>query len=252
MSGHSKWSTIKHKKAAADAKRGQAFTRLAREIEIAARHGGDPEMNFRLRLIMDKARAANMPKENVERAIKRGTGELKGEELTEVLYEGYGPHGIAILVSVVTDNRNRSVSDVRRVFSKLGGTMAEPGAVSWQFARKGYVALPAADQDPDEIFETALEADAEDVIVGEDLIEVYASVESFQQVQEAFAARDFQVESAEITYVPNSPVALDQKDALKIMNLVDALEELDDVQQVFSTLDMTDELMAAYEAAQES
>ena len=143
MSGHSKWSTIKRKKEATDAKRGQMFTRLAREIAIAAREGGDPATNFSLRLAVDKARAANMPKDNIERAIKRGTGELKGEDLAEVMYEGYGPHGIAMLVSVVTDNRNRSIADVRRVFSRKGGTVAEPGAVAWQFKRRGYITLPA-------------------------------------------------------------------------------------------------------------
>ena len=156
MSGHSKWSIIKRKKAATDAKRGQLFTRLAREITIAAREGGDPSMNFKLRLAIENARRSNMPKENMERAIKRGTGELKGEELHEVVYEGYGPSGIALLIEVVTDNRNRSIADVRRIFSKLGGSLAEPGAVAWQFKRRGYVVLPTSEQDGDLIFELAL------------------------------------------------------------------------------------------------
>ncbi len=252
MSGHSKWSTIKHKKAATDAKRGKIFTRLAREIEIAVREGGgDPTMNFRLRLITDKARAANMPKENIERAIKRGTGELKGDELHEILYEAYGPHGIAFLIDVVTDNRNRSIADVRKVFNRTGGNMAEPGAVAWQFSRKGYITLPAGTYDTDHLFEVALEAEAEDVNFGDELVEIYTSMEAFQQVQEALEQAGVEVENAELSYFPDNPVALGQDAALKVLNVVDALEELDDVQQVFSTLDMSDELMAAYEAAQD-
>jgi len=250
MSGHSKWSTIKHKKAATDAKRGQLFTRLSREVTLAAREGGDPGMNFGLRLAIDKARAANMPKDNIERAIKRGTGELKGEDLVEVMYEGYGAHGIAMLIWVVTDNRNRSIADVRKVFNRSGGGMAEPGAVSWQFKRKGYFTLAAEGQDGDHVFEIALEADADDVVFGDDSIEVLSSVEHFQQVREALQDAKIDVESAELSYFPDNPITLEQDDALQVMRVVDALEELDDVQQVYSTLDVTDELMAAYEIAQ--
>lgn len=250
MSGHSKWSTIKHKKAATDAKRGQLFTRLSREVTLAAREGGDPGMNFGLRLAIDKARMANMPKDNIERAVKRGTGELKGEDLAEVMYEGYGAHGIAMLIWVVTDNRNRSIADVRKVFNRSGGSMAEPGAVSWQFKRQGYFTLLAEGQDGDQIFEVALEADADDVVFGDDLIEVFSSVEHFQQVREALQDAKIDVESAELSFFPDMPVTLEQDDALQVMRIVDALEELDDVQQVYSTLDVTDELMAAYEIAQ--
>ena len=250
MSGHSKWSTIKHKKAATDAKRGQLFTRLAREVTLAAREGGDPDMNFSLRLAIDKARAANMPKDNIERAIKRGTGELKGEELFEILYEGYGPHGIAMLILVVTDNRNRSIADVRRVFSRKGGNVAEPGAVAWQFKRKGYITLSAQDQDGDQVFEVALEADADDVVFSDDMIEVFSDASVFQGVREALEEAGIAMESTELSYFPDMPVALDEGNALQVMGLVDSLEELDDVQQVYSTLDVTDELMAAYEAAQ--
>ena len=250
MSGHSKWSTIKHKKAATDAKRGQLFTRLSREVTLAAREGGDPGMNFGLRLAIDKARAANMPKDNIERAIKRGTGELKGEDLVEVMYEGYGAHGIAMLIWVVTDNRNRSIADVRKVFNRSGGGMAEPGAVSWQFKRRGYFTLSAEGQDGDHVFEVALEADADDVVFGDDSIEVFSSVGHFQQVREALQDAKIDVESAELSYFPDSPITLEQDDALQVMRVVDALEELDDVQQVYSTLDVTDELMAAYEIAQ--
>jgi YebC/PmpR family DNA-binding regulatory protein len=250
MSGHSKWSTIKRKKEATDAKRGQLFTRLARELAIAAREGGDPATNFSLRLAMDKARTANMPKDNIERAIKRGTGELKGEDLVEVIYEGYGPHGIAMLVSVVTDNRNRSIADVRRIFSRKGGTVAEPGAVAWQFKRRGYITIPAEGNDGDRVFEVALEADADDVILGGDVIEVLTSLDAFQKVREAFQDAGIEVESAELSYFPDMPVTLEQNAALQVMGVVDALEELDDVQQVYSTLDVTDELMAAYEEAE--
>jgi len=250
MSGHSKWSTIKHKKAATDAKRGQLFTRLAREVVLAAHGGGDPTTNFSLRLAIDKARAANMPKDNIERAIKRGTGELKGEELHEVLYEGYGPHGIAMLISVVTDNRNRSVADVRKIFNRKGGNMAEPGAVAWQFKRRGYITLPAAEQDGDQVFEVALEADADDVVFGDDMIEIFTGRDEFQGVREALQTAGIEVDSAELSYFPDMPVALEQSAALQVMGVIDALEELDDVQQVYSTLDVSDELMAAYEAAQ--
>ncbi len=250
MSGHSKWSTIKRKKAATDAKRGQAFTRLARELAIVASDGGDPTMNFRLRLVIDKARAANMPKDNIDRAIKRGTGELKGEELHEILYEAYGPHGIALLISVVTDNRNRSIADIRRIFNRMGGNMAEPGAVSWQFKRKGYITVPG-EEEGDRVFEIALDSNAEDVIIGDDLIEVYTDLEEFQLVREALFEHGVAIEGAELAYLPDLPIALNQKEAFQVMGVVEALEDLDDVQQVFSTLEMTDVLMEAYEAAGE-
>lgn len=252
MSGHSKWSTIKHKKAATDAKRGKIFTQLAREITIAAREsGGDATSNFRLRLVMDKARIANMPKENIERAIKRGTGELKSEELVEMLYEGYGPHGIAMLISVVTDNKNRAVSDVRRIFNKMGGNLAEPGSVAWQFSRKGYITLSPEGLDTDHVFNLALEANAEDVVFGDQSVEIFSEIDAFQTIQEALEAEKIQIENAELSYIPNTPVTLDKKDALKVMTVVDMLEELDDVQQVYSNLDITDEIMEAYEANQE-
>jgi YebC/PmpR family DNA-binding regulatory protein len=246
MSGHSKWSTIKHKKQATDARRGQLFTRLAREIEIAARDGGDPDMNVRLRLAMDKARSANMPKDNTDRAVKRGTGELKGDELHEILYEAYGPHGVAMLILAVTDNRNRSTADVRRIFNKNGGNLAEPGAVAWQFKRKGYISLPAS-EDGDRIFEIALDANAEDVIFGDEMIEIYTDIESFQPVQRALEAHAVAIDGAEIAYVADMPVSLPRENAFQVMRIVDQLEELDDVQQVFSALDIDDVLVAAYE-----
>jgi YebC/PmpR family DNA-binding regulatory protein len=250
MSGHSKWSTIKHKKAATDAKRGKLFTRLAREIAIAAREGGgDPNINFRLRLAVDKARTANMPKDNIERAIKRGTGELKGQELTEVTYEGYAPNGVALLVQVLTDNRNRTVADVRRVLTRQGGALADAGAVAWQFDRKGYIGITPDGADEDTIFEVAVEAGADDVVFGDDLIEVYAQLEHFQGVRQALEDAGIHFETAELAMIPKTTMQLSEKATLQVMGIIDTLEELDDVQQVYSNLDISDEVMVKYEAA---
>ena len=249
MSGHSKWSTIKHKKAAADAKRGKVFTRLAREITIAAREGGgDPDVNFNLRLVMDKAKSANMPKENIERAVKRGTGELKGADLLEVMYEGYAPNGVALLVHALTDNKNRTVAEVRRVLTRQGGTLAEAGAVAWQFERKGYIAIAPDGADEDTIFEVAVEAGADDVVFGEDLVEVYAELEHFQAVRQALQEAGIQFETAELAMIPKTTLQLEEKQTLQVMAVIDALEELDDTQQVYSNLDISDEVMDKYEA----
>jgi YebC/PmpR family DNA-binding regulatory protein len=250
MSGHSKWKTIQHKKAATDAKRGKMFTRLAREIAIAAREGGgDPDVNFNLRLAVDKAKAANMPKDNIERAIKRGTGELKGEELAEVVYEGYAPNGVALLVQVLTDNKNRTVADVRRILTRLGGTMAEAGAVAWQFERKGYIAVAPDGIDQDALFETAVEAGADDVVFSKDLVEVFAEVSDFQAVRQALANAGIEFETVELAMIPKTPMQLGEKETLQVMGVIEDLEELDDVQQVYSNLDISDEVMAKYEAA---
>jgi YebC/PmpR family DNA-binding regulatory protein len=250
MSGHSKWKTIKHKKEATDARRGKIFTRLGREIVIAAREGGGSiESNFSLRLAVDKARAANMPKENIERAIKRGTGELKGEELAEVTYEGYAPHGVALLVLVLTDNRNRAVSEVRRALTRQGGAMAEAGAVAWQFERKGYIAIESDGINQEKFFEITVEAGAEDVVFGDDLIEVFAAPENFQAVRQALKDAGIEFETAELTMAPKATMELGEKETLQVMGLIEALEELDDVQQVYSNLSISDEAMARYEAA---
>ncbi len=250
MSGHSKWSTIKHKKAITDARRGKLFTRVAREVTIAARTGGgDPETNFGLRLAIDKAKAANMPKDNIERAIKRGTGELKGDELFEMMYEGYAPNGVAVLVQVLTDNNNRTVAEIRRVLTRQGGTMAEAGAVAWQFDRKGYLAIAPDGVDQDTIFEVAVDAGAEDVVFGDDLIEVYATVESFRAVRQALEDVGIQFETAELSLIPKNTMQLGEKETLQVMGVIDALEELDDTQQVYSNLDISDEVMSKYEAA---
>ena len=247
MSGHSKWSTIKRKKAAEDAKRGQVFTKLAKEIAIAAREGADPEMNYKLRLVIDKAKAANMPKDNLERAVRRGAGLEKGAELEEISYEGYGPHGVALIVQVVTDNRNRAVASIRRGFTKLGGSLGETGCVAWQFEIKGYLTLAPDGLDQDEVFDVAVEWGADDVVFGDDLIEIFTSPEDFRTVREALEGRGITLESAEITLMPKTTVSLNEKQTLQNMNLIAALEDLEDVQQVYSNLDISDELMTTFE-----
>jgi YebC/PmpR family DNA-binding regulatory protein len=248
LSGHSKWSTIKRKKSAEDARRGQLFTKLGKEIAIAAREGPDPDINVRLRLAIDKAKSANMPKDNIERAIRRGAGlDKDAAQLEEVTYEGYGPHGVAMMISVVTDNRNRAVADIRRWFSKLGGSLGESGCVAWQFEPKGYFTLEPDNLDQDELFEIAVESGADDVVFGDDLIEIFAEFDDFHAVREALLERGLNLESAEITMIPKTTISLDQKAAYQNMNLISALEELDDVQDVYSNLDISDELMAGFE-----
>jgi YebC/PmpR family DNA-binding regulatory protein len=248
MSGHSKWSTIKHKKAAADAKRGKAFTRIANEITLAARSGGgDVETNNALRLIVNKAKAANMPKDNIDRAIKRGTGELEGGEIYEVLYEVYGQHGVAVLVEVVTDNRNRAIADLRHAVGKYGGTMADAGSVTWQFTRKGYIAI-TEEVDEDELFLIVADAGAEDIQYGE-TTEIFVDLENFQNVQLALEAAGIETEEANIIYDPNNPLELSNDQAVQVMKLIEKIEDLDDVQSVYSTLDLTDEAIAAMETA---
>jgi len=249
LSGHSKWSTIKRKKAATDAKRGQIFTKLGKELSLAAREGGpDTEVNFKLRLVMDKAKAANMPKDNIDRAIRRGAGLEKGAILEEVTYEGYGPHGVALLILVVTDNRNRAVADIRRWFNKLGGSLGESGCVAWQFEPMGYFTVAPDDLDPDAVFDMAVDSGADDVSFGEDLVEIFSEPADYQVVKTGLEEHGLNLESAEITRMPKTTIELDQKQAFQNMNLISTLEDLEDVQQVFSNLDISDELMAAYEA----
>lgn len=248
MSGHSKWATIKRKKASADARRGQAFTRLAKEITIAAREGPDPDANFRLRLAVDKARAENMPKDNIDRAIRRGAGlDKDAAALEEVMYEGYGPHGIAFLVSVVTDNRNRSLADIRRAFNRAGGSMGAAGSVAWQFEQKSYFTLETEAMDHDTLFDIAVESGADDVVFSDSMVEIYAEPGDFQIIREGLQLRGLKIDTAELTMVPKTTVSLDEKQAFQNMTLISSLEELDDVQDVYSNLDITDELMAKYE-----
>lgn len=251
MSGHSHWATIKRSKGAADAKRGQVFTKLGRELEIAARDGGgDPSSNFRLRLVMDKAKQAQMPKENIERAILRGTGQLKGESIEEIQYEGYGIQGAAMVVEVVTNNRNRAASEVRRVFTRHGGNLSATGSVSWMFERKGYVSILPSNGDAEELALMAIDAGAEDVKMDEDLVEVFTKAEELQKIKEAFEERKIPFETAQLSWVPKSLTQLDQKATMANMRLIDALEELEDVAQVYSNLEISDEAMSAYEAEQ--
>jgi len=249
MSGHSKWSTIKRKKGAEDARRGKVFTKIGRELEIAAREGPDPDTNFKLRLVIEKARQANMPKGNIERAIRRGAGLEKGQALAELTFEGYGPHGVAMLVQVTTDNRNRAVAEVRSVFNRHGGSLGESGCVAWLFEPKGYITLDVNDSDPDELAMIAIEAGANDVTVASDLVEVFTTPEDFQTVRESLQEQGLAIDSAELAMIPKSLSQLGEKETFQVMNLVERLEELDDVQEVYSNLDLSDEVMAKYEAA---
>lgn len=251
MSGHSHWATIRRKKGAADAKRGQIFTRLAREIVIAAREGGgDPGSNLRLQYAIERARAQNMPKDNIERAIKRGTGEGKdAAQIEEITYEGYGPNGIALLISCVTDNRNRVVADIRHLLNRAGGSMAEAGSVAWQFTRNSYFAFPAAGHDPDQIFELAVEAGADDVVFDDDTIEIIGPVEAFKAISDGLKGAGVKPEEAELRYMPNNEVELANDAALSVLRVIENLEDLDDVQDVYSTLNISDEVLAQLEEA---
>jgi YebC/PmpR family DNA-binding regulatory protein len=247
MSGHSKWSTIKRKKGAADAKRGQMFTKLGREIGLAAREGGgDPDMNFRLRLAVDRAKAANMPRDNIERAIERRAGTGKGESLEELTYEGYGPSGTAMFVAVLTDNRNRSVAEVRSVFTRLGGNLGENGCVAWLFDRKGYITLAPNGGDPEEMALIAIDAGAEDVRIDSEVVEVFTEMADLRSVREELEANGLKIEDSELSWIPKSTMALDGGATIKNMKLIDALEELDDVMQVYSNLEISDEVMTEY------
>jgi YebC/PmpR family DNA-binding regulatory protein len=248
MSGHSHWANIKHQKKQADRRRGKLFTKLVREISVAARHGGgDPEFNLQLRLAIDKAKIANMPKENIERAIKRGTGELEGVDLEEIVYEGYAPSGIALLVHTVTDNRNRTASELRNAFSGRGGSMAEAGAVLWQFDRKGYIAVASDGLDEELVFEIAVEAGADDVEFGDGLIQIYVDPPHFTNVQQALDDAGISSEDARLTMVPKQCMKLTEDKTLNVLRLIDALEDMDDVQEVHSNLEVSDEIMAKYE-----
>lgn len=251
MSGHSKWSTIKRKKGAEDAKRGRIFTRLAREIALAAREGGgDEEVNFRLRLAIDRAKAQNMPKDNIERAIKRGTGEDKNAaQLEEVNYEGYAPHGVALMIECVTDNRNRAVADIRHVLTRFGGSMGESGSVAWQFTRTSYFAFPADDHDQDEIFEIAIEGGADDIVFDDELIEIIGPVDSFKTISDELEEAGIKPDEAGLRMMPNQEIELNTNETLKVLKVIDELEELDDVQNIYSNLHVSDEVFAKLEAS---
>jgi len=239
MSGHNKWSTIKHKKGAADAKRGKVFTKMIKEISVAAKlGGGDPAANPRLRTAIDKAKAENMPKDNIERAIKKGTGGMEGVTYEEIIYEGYGPGGVAVLVEVMTDNRNRTVSDVRSIFTKNNGNMGEAGCVSWIFSKKGLIAFDKG-IDFEQLFEAAIEAGADDVAEEDEQFEVLTDPSSFIEVREALESKGFKFANAEVTMIPQTMVALEGKQAESMLKLMDKLEDNDDVQNVYANFDIS-------------
>ncbi len=239
MSGHSKWSTIKHKKAAADAKRGKIFTRLIKEITIAARAGGgNPEFNPRLRTAIADAKSSNMPAANIERAIKKGTGELEGMTLEEILYEGYGPGGVAVLAEVITDNRNRTASEIRKIFSKNNGNLGEQNCVAWMFETKGVIVLDKKEVDEEKLMDVALDAGAEDISDDEDSWEVTTDPSTFNAVQEALDKAGIKYESAKIDKIPQNTVAVEGKAAVQALRLAEALEDHDDVQNVYANFDI--------------
>ncbi|HSH22195.1 MAG TPA: YebC/PmpR family DNA-binding transcriptional regulator [Candidatus Caenarcaniphilales bacterium] len=245
MSGHSKWSQIKRQKGANDAKRGATFTKIAREISIAAREGGgDPDANYRLRLAVEKARSVNMPADNIKRAIDRATGGGAAEQYEEIIYEGYGPGGVAILVEAATDNRNRTVADVRSLFTKAGGQLAGSGSVAWQFEPRGVVAVSPDGRDPDEIALAAIDAGAQDVDVEGDPLEIITEPGSLEGVRKALESAGVSIESAEITMQPKNAVAVDQTVVRQNLRLIEALEDLDDVQRVTANFDLPEEILA--------
>ncbi|HYM13936.1 MAG TPA: YebC/PmpR family DNA-binding transcriptional regulator [Dehalococcoidia bacterium] len=247
MSGHSKWSQIKRQKGVADAQRGQLFTKLSKEIIIAAKQGGpDPNANFRLRLAVQKARENNMPADNIDRAIKRAAGGGDGADLAEIMYEGFGPAGTAVLVEVATDNRNRIVAEVRNVFTRAGGTLGESGSVAWNFDARGVISVSPNGKDPDDIALCAIDAGAEDVQVGEDSIEIYTAPADLEKVKKALEDNAIKVESAEPARVPKTTVQLDEKAAVQMLRLVEKLEQLDDVQKVYFNAEFSDDVLASY------
>jgi YebC/PmpR family DNA-binding regulatory protein len=249
MSGHSKWATIKHKKGAADKARGKLFAKLIRQVEVAAREGGgDPEMNPTLRTMYQKARDASVPSDTIERAIKRGTGELEGVTYEQVSYEGYAPGGIAVYVEGLTDNRNRTGADIRSIFTKHGGSMAEPGAVSWQFERKGSVVVPRS-VDEEELMLAALDAGADDIADEDDVWRVTTPPTELHAVRSALEAAGIAVESSDLTMVATTTIALDAADAAKrVLRLIDALDEHDDVQDVYANFDIPDDVLESVDA----
>jgi YebC/PmpR family DNA-binding regulatory protein len=249
MSGHSKWAGIKHKKAKVDAQRGRMFTKVIREITVAARvGGGDPGGNPRLRTAIQAARAVNMPADNIDRAIKKGTGELEGVSYEEITYEGYGPGGVAVLVQVLTDNRNRTVGEIRKLFSRHGGSLGESGCVAFLFEKKGYVQVEASKVDEDRLMSVALEAGAEDMVREESMFAVTTAPRDFEPVRDAMVKSGIQPVSAEITMLPKSTLKLDGKPAEQMLRLMEELEEHDDVQHVYANFDIPEEIMAAMTA----
>lgn len=249
MSGHSKWATIKHKKAAQDAKRGKVFTRLIREIQIAARHGGpDPDSNPRLRTAVTAAKSQSMPADNIKRAIMRGSGQLEGESLEEITFEGYGPGGVAVMVDVVTDNRNRTVSEIRHAFSKNGGNLGEAGCVGWMFHKKSLVSVPKEAVSEDELMEAVLGAGADDLRDDGETWSVVSPPDAHENVVAGLEAKGLKPASSEITMVPENSVKVEGKQAAAVMRMIEVLEEQDDVQNVYSNFDIEDKELEALSA----
>jgi YebC/PmpR family DNA-binding regulatory protein len=245
MSGHSKWSSIRHKKGALDARRGKIFSKLNKELMVAARlGGGDPAGNPRLRQAIAAAKAENMPKDNIERAIKKGTGELEGVNYEETIYEGYGPGGVAVLVEVMTDNKNRAAADIRYIFNKRGGNLGEAGCVAWMFEKRGLIVFERDQVDEDQILEVALEAGADDVITTEDQFEVHTDPHALERVRRTFDQRQLRYTMAEIAMVPQNTVKIDNEpQANQLLKLMEAIEDSDDVQKVYANFDIPDEIL---------
>ncbi len=248
MSGHSKWSSIKHKKGAADAKRGKIFTKIIKEITVAARiGGGDPNANPRLRQAIANGKQVNMPQDNVTRAIKKGTGELEGVHYEEISYEGYGPGGVAIMIDAMTDNKNRTVGELRSLLGKNGGHIGENGCVAWIFEKKGLIVIDAADQDEDDLMELVLEAGADDLLKEDDRFEIKTTVENFEAVRKALEDKGIEMEFAEITRLPGNTVEVNEKKGRQLLRLMDLLEDHEDVQKAYSNFDIPEEVMVAIE-----
>ena len=245
MSGHSKWHTIKHKKGALDAKRGKIFTKLIKEITVAARTGGsgDVDANARLRKAVTDAKGLNMPNDTIDRAIKRGTGQLEGVAYDEITYEGYGPSGVAVLVETMTDNRNRTVAEIRHIFSKNGGNMGESGSVAWMFDKKGYIVVDKAAKSEDELFEIAIEAGADDMQDEGEVFEIFTAPDIFESVSDAIKAAGIEPQAAEVSMIPQNYIKLEGNDAKTMMKLYDALDDNDDVQKVYANFDIDESEM---------
>ncbi len=243
MSGHSKWSTIKHKKAALDARRGKLWSKLARNVTMCAKRGGNPDDNPNLRLAIDKAKAANMPKDTIEKAIKKGTGELEGESYEEIVYEGYGPGGAAIMAKIVTDNRNRTAGEVKKIFERAGGNLGASGCVAYLFSQKGVIVVEASRIGEERLLELALEAGADDVSSSEQIHEITTSPQQFVAVKDALESAEVPIQSADISMVATTSVSLDLDTARKVLKLIDALEEHDDVDDVYTNTDISDEIV---------
>ncbi len=249
MSGHSKWSSIKHQKGVTDARRGQLFTKLTREIIVAVRQGGsNPDVNYRLRLAIQKARDSNMPTGNIEKAIKRGSGTIEGATLVEMVLEGYGPSGVAILVQALSDNRNRTLQDVRNIFSRSGGSLGESGCVAWLFDLKGLITVETKDLDAEELALNAIDTGAEDVRVESGYVEIYTKPEELEMVRTTLDQKNLPIASAELSMTPKTMAELEEKAALQTLKLLDKLEGLDDVQHVFSNIDFSNHVLEKYKA----